>query len=329
MNKRRLDNPSKPPPPKRVKFEGKIENLTDLIHLAESNNNYTNIDVRKLRSIKHELYELRSLVGLDTIKQSIVAQLLYYLQDLHLLSEDYLHTVITGPSGCGKTTIAKILGKIFSKLKTLSTGNFVVARRDTLVAGYLGQTAIKTQEVLNSAKGGVLFIDEVYSLGNPEKRDSFSKEAIDTITLFLSEQKHDFMLIVAGYEEDVEKCFFSYNQGLKRRFMWHHTITEYSDADLMNIFKLKLKQYYWFLDSTVTDEYLLAFFKKNKGKFNFNGGDVENFFTICKIQHALRAVSLDVYQRRCLNKEDLDSSILKFKKEKPVKEDDLLYGLYL
>ncbi|NBR98478.1 MAG: AAA family ATPase, partial [Betaproteobacteria bacterium] len=113
--------------------------------------------------------------------------------------------------GTGKTEIAKIIGQIFSKLGILKKGTFRKVTRSDLIAGYLGQTAIKTNDVINDCLGGVLFIDEAYSLGNSEKKDSFSKECIDTLCEALSNHKDNFMVIIAGYENELKECFFNYN----------------------------------------------------------------------------------------------------------------------
>ena len=122
------------------------------------------------------------------------------------------------------------------KIDNLENDNFITATRSDLVAKYLGQTADKTQKVIDSALGGVLFIDEAYSLGNQEQRDSFSKECIDTINENLTEKKTDFICIIAGYKDEIESCFFSYNSGLERRFPVRFTIEEYKPEELYLIF---------------------------------------------------------------------------------------------
>lgn len=313
-----------------IKFEGKIESINDLIELAKSEDIYTNININKIKRIVDPLKELNELIGMDTIKTKLIDQIMYYVQDLHINSQDdYLHTVITGPSGCGKTTVAKIIGKIFSKLGILSNYTFIQARADMLIAGYVGQTALKTQELLSSARGGVLFIDEVYALGDTEKKGSFAKESIDTINLFLSEEKHDFMLIVAGYEKEVEECFFSYNQGLKRRFMWNYKIESYDYKSLSKIFKLKIKNSGWEFTEDLTENKLFDFFKLNSEKFSYNGGDVDNFFTLCKIAHSKRSITLETEERKKLNIPDPKYSIKEFKKDKKDNDTHPPYGMYM
>ena len=197
-----------------------LKNLSQLIELSHSIKFYNNIDMLILWRISPYLEQLNSLIGMTELKETIFAQILYYLQGLHVrnAAEEYLHTMIYGPPGCGKTTVAKIIGKIYQSLGILSKhGKFRIAYRDDFIAGYLGQTANKTQKLLKSCLGGVLFIDEIYSLAPKDTdRDSFAKEALDTLTSFLSEHKNDFCCIGAGYEDDIENCFFAMNQGLKR-----------------------------------------------------------------------------------------------------------------
>ena len=189
-----------------------INSITDLIELGQSIKFYKNIDNVMLWRITPYLEELNNLVGMRDLKESILYQLLYYIQGMNSRnqSEEYLHTILFGNPGTGKTTVAQIIAKIYQGMGILSkNGPFKIAHRDDFIAGYLGQTAIKTMKLLKSCLGGVLFIDEVYALGpGQEDKDSFSKEAIDTLTSFLSEHTNDFCCIAAGYEKDIHKCFF-------------------------------------------------------------------------------------------------------------------------
>lgn len=219
---------------------------------------------------------------------------------------DYMHTVLYGPPGTGKTEVAKILGNIFCNLGILTSNTFKKVTRSDLVAGYLGQTAIKTREVIESAIGGVLFIDEAYALGNTEKRDSFSKECIDTLCEALSDHKHELMVIIAGYEKELNDCFFSYNEGLSSRFTWRYKIENYDSSELRKIFEKIVKDNGWtfkFDRDAVKDEW----FKSRQQYFKYFGRDIEVFFTKTKIAHARRVFYLPVNDRRSLIMDDLDA----------------------
>jgi hypothetical protein len=219
---------------------------------------------------------------------------------------DYMHTVLYGPPGTGKTEVAKILGNIFCNLGILTSNTFKKVTRSDLVAGYLGQTAIKTREVIESAIGGVLFIDEAYALGNTEKRDSFSKECIDTLCEALSDHKHELMVIIAGYEKELNDCFFSYNEGLSSRFTWRYKIENYDSSELRKIFEKIVKDNGWtfkFDRDAVKDEW----FKTRQQYFKYFGRDIEVFFTKTKIAHARRVFYLPVKDRRSLIMDDLDA----------------------
>jgi SpoVK/Ycf46/Vps4 family AAA+-type ATPase len=183
-------------------------------------------------------------------------------------NQDFLHTVISGPPGTGKTEIAKLMGKIYSKLGILSKGTFKKVTRSDLIAGYLGQTAIKTREVVQESLGGVLFIDEAYSLGNTEKRDSFSKECIDTLCEALSDHKDNWMVIIAGYEEELNDCFFNYNRGLDSRFTWRFHTDEYGAEELYLIFLKKVNDIGWIVLKSEREKKIdVKWFEKNKNHF--------------------------------------------------------------
>jgi hypothetical protein len=214
------------------------------------------------------------------------------------------------------TTSARILGKIYTKMGYLTKGQFIIAKRADLIGKYLGHTAIKTLKVLESARGGVLFIDEVYSLGNARQDDgdSFSKECIDTINQFLSEHANDFICIIAGYKEEVEKCFFSHNPGLERRFPYRFTIEGYSPAELFQIFLKFVKDNGWAFESenTIT----AAFFQENKESFPHFGGDLGIFLDNCKIAHARRTFILPPENWKKLSHADIQIGFGLYKKSR-------------
>jgi hypothetical protein len=227
------------------------------------------------------------------------------------------------------TTVARIIGKIYQAMGIISkNGIFKIAYRDDFVAEYLGQTAIKTKKLLNSCLGGILFIDEVYSLGNKEGRDSFSKEAIDTITGFLSDHKNDFCCIIAGYEKEINECFFKVNRGLVRRFPWIHKIEPYNAENLSNIALKMIKNMKW--DIAIEEKIFINFFEEHKDNFKHAGGDIETFLTKSKMLHAKRVFSLGKEHKFILTLEDLKNAINIIKQtNKKEDEDKPPLGMYI
>ena len=235
------------------------------------------------------------------------------------LSGDFMHTVLYGPPGTGKTEVAKILGNIFSHLGILKSNTFKKVTRSDLIAGYLGQTAIKTRDVINSAIGGVLFIDEAYALGNTEKRDSFSKECIDTLCEALSDHKHELMVIIAGYEKELTDCFFSYNEGLNSRFTWRYKIDNYTAVDLRRIFEKIVHDSRWTWSPIATDAIKDAWFKTHYDYFKYFGRDIEVFFTKTKIAHSRRVFCRPGAEKRILVMNDLERGFELFSQNEDVK----------
>jgi len=296
----------------------KVSSIQDLLDIIEKNplsKHYTyNIDMKKLHNIKEPLIQLNNMIGMEQFKENIIEQLLYFIQNLHLVNSkhnlDFMHTVFYGPPGTGKTEVAKILGTIFSKLGLLKNGTFKKTTRSDFIAGYLGQTALKTRELLESCYGGVLFIDEAYALGNSEKQDSYAKECLDTLCEILSDHKDELMVIIAGYENELQECFFSYNSGLESRFTWRFTIDKYSAKELLEIFKKKIVEADWTLN--VSNEVLEEWFKKNIDIFKYFGRDIESLFLKCKVAHSKRVFCLDEKEKTILTIDDIDMGLERF-----------------
>ena len=278
--------------------------------------------MHSLHKIKKPLLELDAMIGMQNLKENIVDQILYYIQNLHKdridnalhkdkkksVCNDFLHTVIYGPPGTGKTEVAKIIGSIFANLGILLKGTFKKVTRSDLVAGFLGQTALKTRDVIKECLGGVLFIDEAYSLGNQEKRDNFSKECIDTLCEALSDHKDNLMVIIAGYETDLDECFFKYNQGLNSRFTWRLKIDNYNALDLHKIFLKKINDSGWTIDNAIVNANM-KWFEKNKDVFKFYGRDIETLFAKTKISHSRRVFCLDESEKKRLSTADIDKGL--------------------
>lgn len=188
-------------------------------------------------SLEGILQEIESLIGLSAIKDE-VKSLINFVKINQLRSSKglptlslSLHSVFYGPPGTGKTTIARLISKAFKSLGLLKKGHLVETDRSQLVAGYVGQTAIKTKEVLDKALDGVLFIDEAYSLNS---KDEFGKEAIDTLLKFMEDNRDRLIVIVAGYENEMTE-FVNSNPGLKSRFNKYFNFPNYSASELLEI----------------------------------------------------------------------------------------------
>lgn len=296
---------------KEQNIDVSVDSIDDLICILDNYEYHSdtkyNIDLESLHKIKAELVQLNDMIGLTTIKQSILDQLLYFVQDLHTnnTGSDYKHTVIYGPPGTGKTEIAKIIGKMYSKLGILKNNIFKKVTRNDLIAGYLGQTAIKTKSLIKECLGGVLFIDEAYSLASPEQNDSFSKECLDILCESLSDHKDELMVIIAGYEQEMDSTFFKANRGLKSRFIWRFTIDSYTPIELMKIMNQKVSEQGWsFIDDSVLNENI---FHKHKNNLTSYGRDIDLLFTYVKICHGRRIYGKDVDIRKKITTMDLES----------------------
>lgn len=287
-----------------------------------------NLILQRLHYLIPPLKKLNKMIGLNNIKRDVFKKIIYYIQNMfnkNIELDEYLHTVISGPPGVGKTQFAKIYADIFVRLGVLSTNNFIEIKRDDLIAEYLGQTSHRTKKLLESAMGGVLFLDEAYSLGSQEKRDSFSKEAIDMINQYLSERKNNFMFIIAGYQEDLEECFFSHNKGLKRRFHTFYHIKGYESSELYEIFLNKIynSNYY----TKISKEDLIKFFDDNKSNFKYFGGDIEKLFNEIKQQQSLRIFNDNIYNNEIIY-DDITNS-LNFLNTNNKPEYKVPFGMYV
>lgn len=301
-----------------------IDSIEKIIAIAETyhcqkNYNYNGIDMKKMYLLIEPLKELQSMVGLTNCKTKIIEQILYFVKGFHNGEyKDMMHTVITGSPGTGKTTFARIIGKIYSTLGLVSKGHFVEVGREDLIGKFLGHTAEQTSKTIEKCLGGIMFIDEVYSLGHSDKRDSFSKECIDILNQKLSENR-DMLCIIAGYHEDIETCFFNQNKGLKRRFPFVYDIEGYSNKEMSQIFQQKMHRDGWEIDSLLIKDYIHKFDKKI---FKYYGGDIETFVLKTKIVFA----QTHFYQtNKIIDKDTLSRAFKLFEDNR--KEDENLYHL--
>jgi Cdc6-like AAA superfamily ATPase len=313
---------SKTPKKIVISINSPVKTPKDLIAILDQNSPLDptaeyNIDLPALANIRSELVELDAMIGMRELKESIVEQLLYFMmfeRSTETPGGDFKHTVLYGPPGTGKTEIAKIIGNMYSKIGILKKQVFKKVTRGDLVAGYLGQTAIKTRNVIEDCLGGVLFIDEAYSLSHSGETDSFSKECIDTLCEALSNHKENLMVIIAGYETELERDFFSTNPGLDSRFIWRFKIDPYSATELREIFSKKVDESGWELNSEEVAP--ASWFHQHKSKFKHFGRDMELLFFYTKIAHTKRIFGLPKELHKRITQEDLDAGITTFMKNK-------------
>lgn len=248
---------------------------------------------------KSGMEELEELIGLTTIKED-VKELVALMKAAQLRKDQgmktvpvSLHLVFSGNPGTGKTTVARILAKLYKEIGVLSKGQLVEVDRSGLVAGFVGQTAIKTQEKIKEALGGILFIDEAYTLSRGAEND-FGQEAIDTILKAMEDHRDDFVVIVAGYTNLMEKFIHS-NPGLKSRFNKFIEFPDYTADELQGIFDLQCKKYEYTLDEEAKEliSAKIREMEQNKGENFANAREVRNLFEALITNQAFRISAME------------------------------------
>lgn len=274
------------------------------LYIAMFKENYLNFNTHAEIDLKqnettipvtsNNTYEkLNALIGLEEIKADV--NNLVNLVKMQIRRKEQglkpvpvsLHLVFSGNPGTGKTTIARILADIYKEIGILSKGQLVEVDRSGLVAGYVGQTAIKTQEKINEALGGILFIDEAYTL--VKDGNDYGQEAIDTILKAMEDHRDDFIVIVAGYT-DLMQNFINSNPGLKSRFNKYIDFPDYSADELVEIFHSMCNEYQYTLtpNAEKTLQEVVFDIEKNKDNNFANARDIRNLFEMVITKQATR-----------------------------------------
>lgn len=250
------------------------------------------------RTLQDLLDELNALVGLEKVKNKVQDLIVYQKvqkmrreKNLHS-AKNTLHLAFTGNPGTGKTTVARIVGRIYKRIGLLSKGQFVEVSRTDLIAGYQGQTALKVKKVIEQAKGGVLFIDEAYSITENDHSDSYGRECLTELTKALEDYREDMVVIVAGYTEPMNK-FFESNPGLKSRFNTFIEFDDYNPNELDKILISMCRNNDYTLDEKVKKKIHLYFEQQTASKEeNFaNGRLVRNLYDDLVMNHARRVIN--------------------------------------
>ena len=250
------------------------------------------------KSLEELQAELNSYVGLRTVKETVDNLIAFHtVQKLregkHLKNaKSTLHMAFIGNPGTGKTTVARIVGQMYKQIGLLSRGHFIEVSRTDLIAGYQGQTALKVKKVIEKAKGGVLFIDEAYSITENSSSDSYGRECLTELTKALEDYRDDLVVIVAGYKNPM-KQFFESNPGLKSRF---NTFIEFDDYDAQQLTEI-FENMCCHADYSVSEELKLKvedYFSEqvnNKSDDFSNGRLARNIYDNLILNHAKRVIT--------------------------------------
>ncbi len=258
------------------------------------------LKVEPEETLEQLMEELNSLVGLKSVKQDLTN--LINLVKIRKMREERgmkqpditLHLVFSGNPGTGKTTVARLLAKIYKSLGVVSEGQLVEVDRSGLVAGYVGQTATQTAEVVESAIGGILFIDEAYTLTKAGDEKDFGQEAVDTLLKLMEDNRDDLIVIVAGYTDKMEE-FVNSNPGLKSRFNKYIFFSDYSGKELTKIFNdMAKKQEYVTNDESAAyvEKFLTDKAKAHEENFA-NAREARNYLERCISRQATRIVKIE------------------------------------
>ena len=252
------------------------------------------------KRIKALVDELNDMVGLSEVKEEIRS--LVNLIKIRKLREEMnmpvmdmsYHMVFTGGPGTGKTTVARLVGKIYKELGILSDGKMIETDRSGLVAGYVGQTAMKVHDVVKEAMGGILFIDEAYSLVNPDMPNDFGTEAVDALVKLMEDNRDDLVIIVAGYTDEMEN-FLKSNTGLKTRYNKFINIPDYTKEELDSILAVMAQKAGLKIDDAAKQKVLELLRKKRKEQWKDfgNARGMRNMFEKFVVNQANRLVKLE------------------------------------
>lgn len=251
------------------------------------------------RPLYELLAELNKLVGLNSVKEKVNDLIVYQkVQKLRkneglITAKNTLHLAFTGKPGTGKTTVARIVGRIYKQIGLLTKGHFIEVSRTDLIAGYQGQTALKVKKVIEKAKGGVLFIDEAYSITENDQSDSYGRECLTELTKALEDYREDLVVIVAGYTEPMNK-FFESNPGLKSRFNTFIEFQDYASNELEEILITMCEKNDYILSMEVREKIKQSLENKIAAKDEYfsNGRLVRNIYDDLVMNHAKRVVDV-------------------------------------
>lgn len=298
--------------PDQIDLDTLIE-LSECYH-CKRQTHFGDISLRKLALLRSAMRRLNSVIGMSKIKQEIADLIVYNLSGSN--DNDSMHTVIYGQPGIGKTMVVKLISDIYLGMGMLTKDIIHNVKLSDLKGKYVGHTAPKVQAAIEKALGGVLVIDEAYSL-SANDADVFSVELIDTLNRNLTEYAGKFACIIIGYKDQIEKRFFSQNPGLHSRFRFRFEIDPYSSEELAQIFLQKVSDNKLFIKPGLPVE---EFFKKNIASFPYYGRDVETLLSHIKVAHRSRTFFATKGHKGIITMEDINAGYRKYSAHNKPKE---------
>ncbi|MFZ5647199.1 MAG: stage V sporulation protein K [Bacillota bacterium] len=293
----------RPPLPSQARIS--FPEFKRTVQFPKGSDKNASLSDRKKSSLEDIFKELNSLIGLEKVK-SLINEIYAFVeiqkkrQKEDLASENTaLHMIFKGNPGTGKTTVARIIGKLFREMGVLQKGHVLEIERADLVGEYIGHTAQKARDQLKKAQGGVLFIDEAYSLARGGEKD-FGKEAIDCLCKGMEDARDNLILILAGYTDEMD-WFLETNPGLRSRFPIHLAFPDYSTQQLLDIADKMLKERQYVISPAARDD-LRLILEKNTKKHEHNGNArlVRNI-----IERAMRRQAVRLIDKRDITRQDL------------------------
>ena len=284
--------------------------------------NQETVNEKTNKTIKNKNPRLESLVGIEDIKEEI-NKIVNYVKICKKRNKGMpmLHMCFTGNPGTGKTTVARIIGEIFKKERILSKGQFVEIHGRDLVGKYVGWTAKEVQDQIRRAKGGILFIDEAYSL-NSDTKGSFEDEAIATLIKEMEDKRDDICIILAGYQKEMEDLI-KRNPGFESRIQFYLDFPNYSEEESYEIFKKLAKKEGYKISRNVKEALQEDFRQKNKCPNFSNGRYVRNIYEKIKIEQANRALNEKDENINLIKRSDVEKVL---ENEKPVETQKIKIG---
>ncbi|MBB6216700.1 stage V sporulation protein K [Anaerosolibacter carboniphilus] len=288
------------------RFESGKISTEDAIQKITVNSKANANEKNKEESLEALIKELDQMVGLEKIK-IFVKEIYAYIEiqkkrkDEQLLTDSLvMHMIFKGNPGTGKTTVARLLGKIFLEMGVLEKGHLIEVERADLVGEYIGHTAVKVRDHIRKAMGGILFIDEAYSLARGGEKD-FGKEAIDALVKGMEDYKENLVLILAGYHDEME-IFLKSNPGLKSRFPIHIDFPDYELDDLLRIGDLMVEKREYRLSMSAKAK-LAKIVTKKRMEDRVLSGNARLVRNI--IERAIRKQAVRLQKVSALSKDDL------------------------